>query len=354
MGLAKLKTMKQNVPITPEVLVPRLGDQLVEMGLLTPGQLKNALDFQREQEKQGQPRLLGQALVELGLLDRATLDRAITEQIIRLRSALIDANHNLEKRVRQRTLELEEALRKLAELNQLKANFIANISHELRTPLTHMRGYLELLHTESLGDLSPEQKTSIDVSLRSATRLQNLIDDLILFSLASRGELTLKLSPVDLNLLLAPIMTRSNPKAFERSIELKLELEPSLPPVQADDEKLSWVISQLLDNAIKFTPEGGKVTLRVAHEVEVAVINITDTGIGIPPGREKEIFEPFHQLDGSATRRYGGTGLGLSLVRQIVEAHGSHINVTSAPNQGATFSFPLLFVDKKIAEKETR
>jgi signal transduction histidine kinase len=346
--------MNQNVPITPEVLVPRLGDQLVEMGLLTPGQLKNALDFQREQEKQGQPRLLGQALVELGLLDRVTLDRAITEQIIRLRSALIDANHNLEKRVRQRTAELEEALRKLAELNQLKANFIANISHELRTPLTHMRGYLELLHTESLGDLNPEQKISIDVSLRSATRLQNLIDDLILFSLASRGELTLKLNPVDLNLLLAPIMTRSNPKAMERNIELKLELEPSLPPVQADDEKLSWVISQLLDNAIKFTPEGGKVTLRVAHEVEVAVINIIDTGIGIPSGHEKEIFEPFHQLDGSATRRYGGTGLGLSLVRQIVEAHGSHINVTSTPSQGATFSFPLLFADKKITEKEAQ
>jgi signal transduction histidine kinase len=337
--------------MSPEVLVPRLGDQLVAMELLTSEQLKIALEFQRRQQKQGRPCLLGQALIELGLLDRATLDRAITEQIIRLRSALVDANHNLEKRVQQRTAELEEALRKLAELNQLKANFVSNISHELRTPLTHVRGYLELLSSEVLGKLNEEQKKSLEVSLRSASRLQNLIDDLILFSLASRGELSLKLSPVDLNLLLAPLLTRNSPRALERDIKLKFEIEPSLPAVQADGEKLSWAISQLLDNALKFTPEGGSVRLKVAHEAEVAIVNISDTGIGIPPEREKEIFEPFHQLDGSATRRYGGTGLGLSLVRQIVEAHGSHISVTSIPNQETTFSFPLVFAHHNLDKR---
>jgi signal transduction histidine kinase len=158
---------------------------------------------------------------------------------------------------------LQEALRQLSQLNQLKGNFIANISHELRTPLTHVRGYLELLHTEALGELNDDQKKSVEVSLRSTGRLQNLIDDLILFSLASRGELSLQLKPVDLNQLIAPIMTRSNPKAVDRGITLNLELESSLPPVQADDEKLGWVLSQLLDNAIKFTPTGGTVTLRV-------------------------------------------------------------------------------------------
>jgi two-component system sensor histidine kinase ChiS len=340
--------MNKNVPISPEVLVPRLGDQLVKMGLLTPQQLKTALNFQHEKEKQGQPCLLGQALVEMGVLDRATLDQAITEQIIQLRSALVDANRHLEQRVQQRTAELEEALRKLSELSQLKANFVANISHELRTPLTHVRGYLELLSSESLGRLNKEQKKSLEVSLRSASRLQNLINDLILFSMASRGELTLKISPVDLNLLLAPILTKIGPKAIERNIELKCELVSSLPPVQADDEKLSWAISQLLDNAIKFTPEGGRVNLQMSHETEVVIISISDTGIGIPPEREKEIFEPFHQLDGSATRRYAGTGLGLSLVRQIVEAHGSHISIKSAPDRGTTFSFPLVFSNQGL------
>src|SRR5689334_15402252 len=121
--------------ISPEVLVPRLGEQLVKVGLLTEEQLKKALDYQRLRAAEGRPSLLGEAVIELGFIDRITLDRAITEQIIRLRAALEDANRNLEYRVQQRTAELEEALRKLSEINQLKANFIANVSHELRTPL---------------------------------------------------------------------------------------------------------------------------------------------------------------------------------------------------------------------------
>jgi signal transduction histidine kinase len=334
--------MDEQTPITPEVLVPRLGEQLVEMGLLTPSQLEQALVYHAEQAALGKPRLLGQAMVDMGLLERAVLDRAVTEQIIRLRSALEDANHNLEARVQQRTAELEEALRKLSELNQLKANFIANISHELRTPLTHIRGYLELLHTEALGELNNDQKKSLDVSLRSAGRLQNLIDDLILFSLASRGELTLQLKPVDLNLLISPIVTRANPKAVERGIDLRVQLDPALMPVQADAEKLGWVLSQLLDNAIKFTPSDGVVTLQVVRTENMVTLNVSDSGIGIPSERAKEIFEPFHQLDGSATRRYGGTGLGLALVKQIVEAHGSLVSVLSSPGEGTTISFPLL------------
>jgi len=343
---------EQQAPLTPEVLVPRLGDQLVGMGLLNHEQLMQALDYQRQQEKLGKPCLLGQALIDLGLLDRAVLDRAVTEQIIRLRSALIDANKNLEARVALRTAELQDALHKLAELNQLKANFIANISHELRTPLTHIRGYLELLHSEALGDLNGEQKTSLEVSLRSAGRLQNLIDDLILFSLASRGELALQLKPVDLNLLIAPIVTSNNPKAVDRQIALSVELDPALPAVQADGEKLGWVISQLLDNAIKFTSPGGSVALRALRNNSMVTLSIADTGIGIPSERVKEIFEPFHQLDGSATRRYGGTGLGLALVRQIIEAHGSLITVESLPDQGTTFSFPLLLANSQTVDQE--
>jgi signal transduction histidine kinase len=342
--------MNHKAPISPEVLIPRLGDQLVEMNLITRGQLKTALAFQVEQEQKGKTYLLGQALVELGCIEQATLDQAITEQIIRLRSALVDANRNLEKRVQQRTAELQEALQKLAELNQLKANFVANISHELRTPLTHVRGYLELLASQALGELNEDQQKSLEVSLRSAARLQNLIDDLILFSTASRGELTLKLSPVDLNLLLSPILTRSNPKAIERKIDLKLEMAPNLHLVQADAEKLSWALSQLLDNAIKFTPENGKVLLQVVSEEKTAIIRVIDNGIGIPPERQKEIFEPFHQLDSSATRRYGGTGLGLALVRQIVEAHGSIISLNSTPGQGSTFSFVLVFAQNTNSE----
>lgn len=332
--------------ITPEVLIPRLGDQLVKMGLLTETQLQQALAYQRQQAAKNRPCLLGQTIVELNFLDRPTLDRAVTEQIVRLRSALEDANRNLELRVQLRTAELEEALRKLSELHQLKANFVANVSHELRTPLTHIRGYLELLQTEALGSLTADQKKALEVSLRSSARLQGLIDDLILFSLTSRGELTLQLRPVDLNRVIAAVVKRAASKAAERKIDLRVALDSTLPEVQADEEKLSWTLAQLLDNAIKFTPQDGAVTLTVTSEEKIAVVSIADTGIGIPPERLKEVFEPFHQLDSSATRRYGGTGLGLALVRQIVEAHGSVIEIHSQPGAGTVISFPLVFSRK--------
>ncbi|HAX70014.1 MAG TPA: hypothetical protein DCY14_10430 [Anaerolineae bacterium] len=118
-----------------------------------------------------------------------------------------------------------------------------------------------------------------------------------------------------------------------------------LPPVQADAEKLGWVVNQLLDNAIKFTPSGGSVTISLVEEGSNLVqLSVVDTGIGIPVSRMKEIFEPFHQLDGSSTRRYGGTGLGLSLVRQIIEAHGSLLDVKSVEGKGSSFKFPLLAI----------
>jgi signal transduction histidine kinase len=115
--------------------------------------------------------------------------------------------------------------------------------------------------------------------------------------------------------------------------------------VQGDSQKIGWALSQLIDNAVKFTSRDGSVTVGVRREGEnLVVVSVTDTGIGIAPDRMEEIFEPFHQLDGSSTRRHGGTGLGLSLVRQIIEAHGSMIDVQSVGGGGATFKFPLLAV----------
>jgi signal transduction histidine kinase len=334
----------QKITVTPEILVPRLGESLVKRGLLSEARLQQALKFQTTRASEGQPILLGQAIVELGYLDRNTLDRAITEQIILLRQALEDANRNLEKRVQDRTAELQEALRKLAALNQLKSNFIANVSHELRTPLTHVKGYIELLFTESLGPINEDQRNALDVSQRATNRLQALIDDLILFSLAARGELTLHLEPVDIRKIAEDIVSRAHPKAEDNQILLSTEIESDIPLVQADEQKISWVLTQLMDNAIKFTPAGGKVVLEVKKESSSDIIQVSmiDTGIGIPEERFTEIFEPFHQLDGSSTRRYGGTGLGLSLVQQIIEAHGSIISVTSKTGKGSVFSFPLL------------
>lgn len=334
-----------NAKLTPEMLIPRMGENIVQKGIISEAQLQMALDYQQEQIALGNSCMLGQALMELNLIDRATLDQVITEQILQLRSALQAANRNLEQRVRERTAELNEALNRLSELSQMKANFVSNISHELRTPLTHIKGYIELLISESLGSIAEEQRHALSVSQRAAARLEGMIEDLIMFSLASRGAMSMKLDNVDIRRLASLVQKSANSKAEERGVKLQLKAPDNLPPVQADAEKISWVISQLVDNGIKFTPSGGSVSVTLMEEgSNLLQIIVSDTGIGIPQNRMKEIFEPFHQLDGSSTRRFGGTGLGLSLVRQIVEAHGSLLDVRSAEGKGSTFKFPLLAV----------
>ncbi|MBI4762726.1 MAG: ATP-binding protein [Chloroflexota bacterium] len=336
--------MTQSLPrLSPEMLVPRMGDYLIQKGLITPEHLKAALDYQQEQTAKGTPVLLGQALVDLGFLSRTDLDQAVTEQILQLRSALQAANRTLERRVQERTAELEKALQRVSELSQLKANFIANISHELRTPLTHIKGYIELLISESLGPLTEEQRHALQISQQSSSKLEGLIEDLIMVALASRGELSIKMENIDIRRIASLAVKSFMGQAQTRGITLRAIVDDDVPLVQGDPQKIGWVLSQLIDNGIKFTSAGGSVTVSVRREGKnLVIVSVSDTGIGIPSHRLEEIFEPFHQLDGSPTRHYGGTGLGLSLVRQIIEAHGSMIEVHSVEGRGSTFKFPLL------------
>lgn len=338
--------MARQTQLTPEMLVPRLGEYLVQRNYITETDLQKALAYQQEKITDNQTYLLGQALIDLKLINRAILDQAVTEQIIQLRSALQAANRNLERRVQERTAELQKALERLSELTQMKANFISNVSHELRTPLTHVKGYIELLVTGSLGPIVEEQRHALEVSQRAAARLEAMIDDLIMFSLTSKGELSIKQESVDIHRLANLAVKSAAEKASGRDVTVHAVVDENVPHVQADSQKIAWVFSQLLDNGIKFTPAGGRVVLNIKPESSnLVMISVVDTGIGIPPSRIDEIFEPFHQLDESSTRHFGGAGLGLSLVRQIVEAHGSMIDVQSTEGHGTTFRFPLLAVE---------
>lgn len=331
--------MTQQPTLTPEILVPKIGDYLVEKGLLSADKLSHALSVQKQMKSAGKNILLGDLLIELGYIGRKSLDQSITEQIAQYRNALQEANRTLEQRVIQRTIELQEALNKLSELDKLKSNIIANISHELRTPLTHIKGYQELLLAGAMGELNPEQESTLKTIRRSTDRLERLIEDLINFSQISRGEISLKKSNLDLNRVVQNVLIHTKMKAEDKHITLAANIAKDLVTVEADEEKISWVIMQLLDNAIKFTPENGQVTIELTNEIQGVLIAVQDTGIGIPADKINEIFEPFHQLDGSSTRKFGGTGLGLSLVRQIIEAHHTKIKVTSVPGKTTRFEF---------------
>ena len=320
-----------------------MGEYLIQKGSISAEQLQRALAYQQEEISKGNSVMLGQALLDLQLISRDELDQAVTEQIIQLRSALQAANRTLERRVEERTAELQKALERVSELSQLKSNFVSNISHELRTPLTHIKGYSELLITESMGPITEEQRHALQVSQQSTARLEALIEDLIMVSLASRGELSINQQDVDIRRLANLAVKSSSNKAQDRGVNLHALIDDDLPLVQADSQKIAWMVNQLVDNGIKFTPSGGSVVVSIQREGEnLVLVSITDTGIGIPSNKIKDIFEPFHQLDGSSTRRYGGTGLGLSLVRDIIEAHGSMLDVQSTEGRGTTFRFPLL------------
>ena len=332
-------------PLAPEILVPRLGAYLMERGVLNADDLQRALDIHRQYSDAGKPRLFGKMLLELGLVDRETLDQVITEQILKLQEALQQSNRQLEQRVQERTIELQRALSKLSQLNELKSNFISNISHELRTPLTHMKGYLSIFVDGGLGPLTPQQEEALDVVMRAEGRLEKLIEDLIQFSLAARSELSLNLTATNITELIQATVSRVKRQARVKEINLHTSFPGAIPLVRIDNEKIAWVLHQLLDNAIKFTQKGGHVIIEAAPEKEMITVRVTDSGIGIAPERLSELFEPFHQLDSSDTRRYGGVGLGLALARRIVEAHGSTIRVQSKLGQGTRFEFPLPMVD---------
>jgi signal transduction histidine kinase len=325
----------------PEVLVPKLGESLIRKGLIETGDLKKALSFQQEQRAIGKTVLLGEALLELRLLERGDLDAAVTEQISSLQSALQQSNEMLEQRVAERTEELQHALEGLTEMNRLKANFIANISHELRTPLAHMFGYVDLLAEEGFGSLNVEQKEAIQVLQKSNKRLGSLIDNLLFLSFDSAEAVPLQMEELPISYVIKGVVSDMELRASEIDVHLKADIEPNLPIFLGDGQKLVWALSQIVENAIKFNKPSGKVLIRAQNGSGKINISVLDSGIGIPDEQVASILEPFVQIDGSSTRKYGGTGLGLSLAKRIIEAHGAQLKIESKIDRGSRFSFAI-------------
>jgi signal transduction histidine kinase len=177
--------------------------------------------------------------------------------------------------------------------------------------------------------------------LRAEGRLEELIEKMIEFSMEASGHFTIQTKPTDLSQIIQDVLRQASGKAEKRTVILESDLGIGACIVKVDQEKIQWVIMELLENAIKFTPPNGSVKVGLNWTDEVAQFYVLDTGIGIASERLAEIFEPYHQLDSSSTRQYGGIGLGLALVKKIIEAHGSNIEVTSQIGRGTFIEFHL-------------
>ena len=328
--------------LSPEILVPRLGEVLIKEGLINEDQLRRALEEQKRISTTGRWARIGEILVDLGYINLETLNQAITRQVLRFQRALIQANKNLESNVAARTAELESANRKLSELDILKTNFVSNISHELRTPLTHIKGYIDLIMTEECVNKNPQVAANLEVVQRSTERLENLINNLIMFSIAETGQLALTLESFNILEIVELSIAHFEHMAANKAISIKKDFAHDIIRVQADKNKITWVINQLIENSLKYTNENGEILVRISTIKDQAIIEIQDNGPGISQSQLEDVFIPFHQLDGSANRIQGGIGIGLTLAKLIIEAHHSEIHVESSPEKGSLFTFKLL------------
>ena len=244
---------------------------------------------------------------------------------------------------------LQRAVARLEELDRLKSNFLATMSHELRTPLTSVIGYTEMMAEGIAGPVTPEQKDYLTTILGKADQLLGLITSVLDVATLESGQLALERAVLSFVELVASEVATFQAQAVRRGIAIQLDATDE-HVVYGDRKKLRQVVSSLLSNAVKFTPDRGKVgvLLRVGplgpgdREGDAVQLVVTDSGIGISRDQVAKIFEPFFQVDSSSTRAFGGTGLGLTLAKAYVEAHGGRIWVDTTPGQGSTFiaTFP--------------
>ncbi|NHM27745.1 hypothetical protein G7K71_12300 [Desulfofundulus sp. TPOSR] len=250
--------------------------------------------------------------------------------------------------------EQEEHLRfmvsELEAASRLKSEFLASMSHELRTPLNAIIGFAQVLQKQYYGPLTEKQSTYVEYILTSGQHLLSLINDILDLSKIEAGKMELDLSPVSIHEVIQNSLLMVRERAKRHGITLSWQVAEDVPQVTADERKMKQIIYNLLTNAVKFTPEGGsvRVTARLAADGgekaagSYVEISVTDTGIGIPLSEQERIFEPFVQLESGHARQYEGTGLGLALVRRLVELHGGRIRVYSeGEGKGSTFSFTL-------------
>jgi len=249
--------------------------------------------------------------------------------------------------LQQLSISLNRMIERLEEAFHHISRFSADASHELRTPLTIMRGELEAAVQNS--KIDPEAREALGTVLEETVRLSKIVDQLLTMSRLDAGEAFLEITPFDFSELVRTTVEYMRLLVDEKKLALKIDAAEPVR-VEGDRSRLQQVIVNLLDNAIKYTPEGGSVSVSVRTEGDNAVLTVADTGIGISEENQAQVFERFYRTDKARSRQMGGTGLGLSIVKSIGAAHGGRVKVQSTEGRGSTFRFEI----PRLADKEAR
>ncbi|MCD4806419.1 MAG: GAF domain-containing protein [Methanococcoides sp.] len=231
--------------------------------------------------------------------------------------------------------ELSEANEELKSLDKMKDEFISNVSHELKTPLVSIIGYSELIYEGTLGNVRDQQKNALETILRNSKRLRRLVDSLLHMSLTQAEAIEYVFEPVQIAEIIDDAITDMIPLINEKNLTIKKDVPDNLSDIRGDEHKLTDLFTHLIDNAVKFTPSG-EITLETYEEEDSLHIKVSDTGIGIAKDLIPHLFQKFYQVDSSIRRKYGGTGLGLYICKNIVEAHNGEIWGESEENVGTT------------------
>ncbi len=252
-----------------------------------------------------------------------------------------NAQQELEHKVEERTRALQSALDEVKIISKRKTDFISAVSHELRTPLTSIKGYASILLAGKLGEIPEDVRLRLDKINRHSDELTHLVNDLLDISRIESGKITMKKEFINLKDTCASVFDLLGVQLKDRQITHEINIPEDATSIMADTTQINRVFINLIGNALKFTPANGKITVTTKKLDTQIQVNITDTGCGIPQEACEAIFEEFYRVDNTINEQVKGTGLGLALVKHIIEAHGGKIRVESAVGSGSTFIFTL-------------
>jgi signal transduction histidine kinase len=242
---------------------------------------------------------------------------------------------------KQAEIALRKANDKLRQMDQARSDFISMVSHELRTPLTSIKSAVHIMLSGKAGEHSETHERFLQMALRNIDRLAGILNELLGLAKLESGKMEFRFAEVEVGPIVDHVVATFSPQADATSLRLQADVPVGLPAVHADPGRIEQVLCNLVSNALKFTPAGGRVTIGARRDGNLVVVEVVDTGIGIALQDQEKIFEPFYQAGDLMTRSSKGTGLGMTIAREIVEAHGGRIWLESAPGRGTRFHFSI-------------